>query len=107
MMPSRREGFGLVPLEALQVGTPILVSNKSGFAEFLKTKISSSNQLQQYVVRTVDDLDESATEWSKAVEFVLRDRKAAFRRTVELKDIFKDHTWDAASKSMLATVFGS
>lgn len=105
LMPSRREGFGLVPLEALQAGTPILVSNKSGFAEFLKTKISSSNHLQQFVVRTVDDVDESAAEWSKAVDFVLRDRKAAFRRTVELKEIFKDHTWDAASKSMLALVF--
>ncbi|RQO59416.1 glycosyltransferase [Variovorax sp. KBW07] len=107
LMPSRREGFGLVPLEALQAGTPILVSNKSGFAEFLKSKISSSNQLQQYVVRTVDDVDESATEWAKALEFVLRDRKAAFRRTVELQDIFTDHTWDTASKSMLAVVFGS
>jgi glycosyltransferase involved in cell wall biosynthesis/tetratricopeptide (TPR) repeat protein len=107
LMPSRREGFGLVPLEALQAGTPILVSNKSGFAEFLKMKIPSSNQLQQFVVRTVDDVEESANEWSKALEFVLRDRKAAFRRTVELKDIFTDHTWDAASKAMLAVVFGS
>jgi glycosyltransferase involved in cell wall biosynthesis/tetratricopeptide (TPR) repeat protein len=105
LMPSRREGFGLVPLEALQTGTPILVSNKSGFAEFLKTKISSASQLQQYVVRTVDDSTESAEEWMKALDFVLRDRKAAFRRTSELKDIFADCTWEKASESMLKELF--
>lgn len=107
LMPSRREGFGLVPLEALQVGTPILVSNKSGFAEFLKTKISSSTLLQQYVVRTVDDREESAEEWCKAIEFVLRDRKAAFRRTADLEQIMADHTWDASSEALLSAVFGN
>lgn len=107
LMPSRREGFGLVPLEALQVGTPILVSNKSGFAEFLKTRISSSSQLQQYVVRTVDDAKESADEWFKALDFVLRDRKASFRRTFELKEIFAENTWEAASESMLEALFAN
>lgn len=107
LMPSRREGFGLVPLEALQVGTPILVSSKSGFAEFLKTKISSASQLQQYVVRTVDDREESAEEWCKALEFTLRDRKAAFRRTAELEEIMADHTWDAASTALLGAVFSN
>ena len=105
LMPSRREGFGLVPLEALQVGTPVLVSNKSGFAEFLKKKIPSASQLQQYVVRTVDDCDESADEWCKAIEFVLRDRKAAFRRTADLKDILGDYTWEAASSALVSAVF--
>ncbi|MDB0522692.1 glycosyltransferase [Ralstonia solanacearum] len=107
LMPSRREGFGLVALEALQVGTPILVSNKSGFAEFLKTKISSANQLQQYVVRTVDDCEESADEWCKALEFVLRDRKAAFRRTADMKELLGDHTWETASAALLSAVFGT
>lgn len=107
LMPSRREGFGLVPLEALQVGTPILVSNKSGFAEFLKTKISSPTLLQQYVVRTVDDREESAEEWCKALEFVLRDRKAAFRRTADLEQIMADHTWEASTEALLSSVFGN
>jgi len=105
LMPSRREGFGLVPLEALQIGTPILVSNKSGFAEFLKTKITNASQLQQYVVRTVDDCEESANEWCKALEFVLRDRSAAFKRTVDLQEIMDGHTWSAASEELLSTIF--
>lgn len=36
IMPSRTEGFGLVALEALSAGLPILVSENSGFAEALK-----------------------------------------------------------------------
>ncbi len=105
LMPSRREGFGLVALEALQLGIPILVSSKSGFAEFLKTKISVASTLQQYVVKTVDDLEESAQEWCKSLEFVLRDRKAAFDRTLSLKNLMADHTWEAASAALLAAVF--
>ena len=36
IMPSRTEGFGLVALEAMSAGLPILVSNNSGFGEVLK-----------------------------------------------------------------------
>ena len=35
-MPSRSEGFGLVALEALSAGLPILVGSKSGFARSLE-----------------------------------------------------------------------
>ena len=37
IMPSRTEGFGLIALEALSAGLPILVSGNSGFARALKT----------------------------------------------------------------------
>ena len=36
IMPSRSEGFGLVALEALSAGLPILVGSKSGFARTLE-----------------------------------------------------------------------
>ena len=36
IMPSRSEGFGLVALEALSAGLPILVGSKSGFARSLE-----------------------------------------------------------------------
>jgi glycosyltransferase involved in cell wall biosynthesis len=36
LMPSLEEGFGLTALEALSVGTPVLCSENSGFAEVLK-----------------------------------------------------------------------
>ncbi|ALT79085.1 glycosyltransferase [Paucibacter sp. KCTC 42545] len=102
LMPSRREGFGLVALEALQLGIPILVSNKSGFAEYLKTKILAASNLQQYVVRTVDDANDSADEWCKSIDFVLRDRKAAFDRTMSLKELLAGDTWETASAGLIA-----
>ena len=36
IMPSKSEGFGLVALEALSAGLPILVGNRSGFAKTLE-----------------------------------------------------------------------
>ena len=37
IMPSKSEGFGLVALEALSAGLPILVGSKSGFAKALES----------------------------------------------------------------------
>lgn len=39
VMPSREEGFGLVALEALEANRPIVVSARSGFAEWLIREI--------------------------------------------------------------------
>ena len=36
IVPSRTEGFGLTALEALSVGLPFLVSQKSGFGEAIQ-----------------------------------------------------------------------
>ena len=36
IMPSKSEGFGLVALEALSAGLPILIGNRSGFAKALE-----------------------------------------------------------------------
>lgn len=38
VQPSAAEGFGLVPLEALSVGTPVLVTNGTGMDEYLARK---------------------------------------------------------------------
>ena len=37
IMPSKSEGFGLVAVEALSAGLPILVGSNSGFAKALET----------------------------------------------------------------------
>jgi len=36
IMPSRTEGFGLIALEAMSAGLPVLVSANSGFGEALR-----------------------------------------------------------------------
>lgn len=44
-MPSLREGFGLVVLEALACGTPVLVSNRPPFTEYLDETVAAGHAL--------------------------------------------------------------
>lgn len=83
LMPSRSEGFGLVALEAVAAGIPILVSDQSGFATFLSERIGKD--AQQFIVETQEDLVESANEWERSIENVLADRESAFARADRLR----------------------
>ena len=61
IMPSKSEGFGLVALEALSAGLPILVGSRSGFARALEN-VPHGNAC---IVNSDDP-----AEWAKAIEAV-------------------------------------
>ena len=61
IMPSKSEGFGLVALEALSAGLPILVGSKSGFAKALENVLHGN--------ACIVNSDDPA-EWAKAIEAV-------------------------------------
>ena len=61
-LPSRTEGFGLVGLEAISAGVPVLVSDESGIAEAL-LKVESGNAV---IVRS----DEDGDEWARRISEV-------------------------------------
>ena len=61
IMPSKSEGYGLVALEALSAGLPILVSSKSGFARALETVPFGDS--------CIVDSDDPA-KWAEAIERV-------------------------------------
>ena len=61
IMPSKSEGFGLVALEALSAGLPILVGSRSGFAKALENV--------PYGDTCIVNSDDPA-EWAKAIEAV-------------------------------------
>jgi glycosyltransferase involved in cell wall biosynthesis len=104
LMPSRREGFGLVAFEAVQTGTPILVSDKSGIGELLKERLGAS-EAQNYVVTTTDDLDTAAAAWAKAIEFVLRDRRASFERALRLsRTLAGQNSWRSVADGLLVEI---
>lgn len=86
LMPSRREGFGLVGLEAITEGIPVLISSKSGLGELLRDKLPSEI-VSRCVIQVSGDLETDAQEWTKAIEFVLLDRVAAFTRAADLQKL--------------------
>ena len=60
-LPSRTEGFGLVALEAISAGVPVLVSGESGIAEALH-KVEGG---QSVVIESDDD---DATQWVQRIK---------------------------------------
>ncbi|WP_155055777.1 TIR domain-containing protein [Streptomyces blattellae] len=100
LLPSRGEGFGLSAAEAIAVGTPVLVSSASGLGRLLRETLGV-REAAHHVVETRDD-EQDAERWSRAVERVLDDREAAFRRAARLREhLGKSHTWYAAAASLL------
>ena len=61
-LPSRTEGFGLVGLEAISCGIPVLVSGESGLAEALQEVQGGSNVIVQS--------DDDAVEWARRISEV-------------------------------------
>ena len=63
-LPSRTEGFGLVGLEAISCGVPVLVSGESGVAEALR-KVEGGNTV-------IVELDEDEDQWARRISEVSR-----------------------------------
>jgi glycosyltransferase involved in cell wall biosynthesis len=102
LMPSRSEGFGLVGLEAIVAGTPALISSESGLGELLQETLETEQANRFVVPATRDDAQDIET-WSRAIEGVLRDRDAAFRRAAEVRTLLgRRKTWAASMASLMA-----
>ena len=61
IMPSKSEGFGLVALEALSAGLPILVGSRSGFAKALEDVLHGHTCIVN---------SDAPVEWAKAIKAV-------------------------------------
>jgi glycosyltransferase involved in cell wall biosynthesis len=97
LMPSRSEGFGLVGLEAISHGIPVLISQRSGLAEVIENRLP---QLSKSIVVPVrNDLESDAMVWAGRIEHILRDRTAAFARAAELRDALTPHlSWGRSAE---------
>lgn len=63
VMPSRMEAFGLVAIEAIACGTPVICSNSGGMKEYINSKIGkiveneNVDELARTIKTTLKDLD--------------------------------------------------
>ncbi len=86
VMPSVSEPFGLVPLESIQHGTPVLISKQSGVAEVLTHALK------------VDfwDIDEMANKILAALKYGVMNRQLVDEGR---KEILR-HTWQRAAEKV-------
>ena len=93
IMPSKSEGFGLVALEALSAGLPILVGSNSGFARAIE-----NIPLGSYSV--VDSEDPS--NWAECVAGVRDKHRVVLRENKMLKEHYKkEYCWKTQCKELV------
>lgn len=103
IMPSKVEGFGLVGLEALSAGLPLLVNFQSGFAKALE-KLTFGDSV---IVKSHDPI-----EWAVRIEEVQRKNKATRLQEVQyLRDEYaQKYNWNrqcqGVAKEMARVIFG-
>ena len=85
IMPSKSEGFGLIALEALSAGLPILVGSNSGFAKAIETIPFG----EYFIVDSEDPAD-----WAKKIESIHVRHKVILQEIKLLKEQYsKKYCW--------------
>jgi glycosyltransferase involved in cell wall biosynthesis/tetratricopeptide (TPR) repeat protein/transcriptional regulator with XRE-family HTH domain len=101
MLPSRAESFGLAGLEAITMGTPVLVSKLSGLGLLLRDTLSTEEAARVVVPIHHDDLDD-VQRWGYAVAAVLRDPESAFATAARVRQVMiRRYTWAMAARRIL------
>ena len=98
IMPSKSEGFGLVALEALSAGLPILVGSNSGFARAIK-----NIPLGKYSI--VGDSGDPA-KWAEAIEDVQDRHGVVLEESEMLKEHYsKKFCWQKQCEELVARLW--
>ncbi|XXY55232.1 glycosyltransferase family 4 protein [Sorangium sp. So ce269] len=104
LMPSRREGFGLVGLEAISAGVPVLVSDRSGLGELLHEHGTSTARRAIVETSGVDD-EADVGAWRRAIDGVLRNRDAAYADAARLREeVASSLDWRTAVDKLIAAL---
>jgi glycosyltransferase involved in cell wall biosynthesis len=106
-MPSKREGFGLVALEAVAAGIPIVVSVESGVAALLYSSdifTTLGDEAVSACVAEVDgDLDIVCNEWALKLHEILTKQREAFDRAALMrKKLLELLTWEKTARQLSA-----
>ena len=93
IMPSKSEGFGLVALEALSAGLPILVGSDSGFARAIE-----NIPLGLYSVVDLED----PSEWAQCVENVRARHRVVLQEAKMVREHYsKTYCWKTQCEELV------
>lgn len=103
LMPSLVEGYGLVGHEAIAMGTPALVSARSGLGELI-TEVAPEMAPDLVVpVRHDDALDVPV--WGHRIAAIMTDRTGAYARAEAARSVLaRRRTWAMAAAELLGLV---
>ncbi len=109
LMPSRAEAFGLVGLEAIAAGVPVLVSGRSGLGVLLLDQgLPVAGQAVVDVAATARDFEADVRSWEKSIHAVMRNLPTAFRDAAELRhEMAARCSWATAASTVLDCVRSS
>ncbi|XP_044176149.1 uncharacterized protein LOC114963310 isoform X5 [Acropora millepora] len=94
IMPSKSEGFGLVALEALSAGLPILVGSNSGFASVIEKLLLGQSSIVADSVNPV--------RWAAAIENVCGRHELALGESKILKENYsKKYCWKTQCEELV------
>ncbi|WP_434048549.1 MULTISPECIES: glycosyltransferase [Sorangium] len=100
LMPSRVEGFGLVGLEAIEAGIPVLLAERSGLAQALRLELGEDKARHHVVPATGKD-ESDVTAWAKFTARKLEDRERAFQLARILReDLTPRWSWDTTATDL-------
>ncbi|XP_019639367.1 PREDICTED: uncharacterized protein LOC109481274 [Branchiostoma belcheri] len=108
LMPSRSEPFGLVGLEAIAAGIPVLISDKTGLADMINKLVDGKKLPQGLRNRIVEtsvqdsDMTKNASRWALKIRETLNDPETAFSQAKKFKDeLRKSKYWEDSERRFL------
>ncbi|KAI8518056.1 hypothetical protein Bbelb_040730 [Branchiostoma belcheri] len=100
LMPSRAEPFGLVGLEAIAAGVPVLVSSKSGLADFIHEHV---DELHHSIV-DMDEHEEGVTVkyLARSIERMLKHNRTEFETAARCKKkLLSSKCWEESHQKFI------
>jgi glycosyltransferase involved in cell wall biosynthesis len=93
IMPSKREAFGLVALEGVAAGIPVVMTSESGIGEIIMEHATIIGQtLAEACVADVEGDDPViADDWANKMRAIMIDPPAAFAQAEILREALKPH----------------
>ncbi|KAI8521041.1 hypothetical protein Bbelb_007950 [Branchiostoma belcheri] len=105
LMPSRAEPFGLVGLEAIAAGVPVLISEHSGLAELIEELSDRLGQpkFRHCIVKMKgNDATTDEEKWAERIEDVIKNARSEFAEARAFKEkLLASKYWEESHQKFL------